>query len=285
MLKAVVWTLGGALSLPSTATATATALSTATAAAMSTATAAETVAETVADGASSAPTLTATRTFVAPLQTGPGADEATVRLIEERLLISAKRLAGFDVVGARDVKAMLDLEQDKQQLGVCDDVSCLAEIAGALDAPQLVTGQLGRVGNTWILTLTRTDRGSMQALARVSRESQGESPEGLLPQLDGQIDELFGVAPEVPVLGIVGGTALGLGVLGVGVGVAGNVVANRLFNTAAEKLRSGAEDAEAVKARAQREGAIANVVAGAGYVAGGVLVAVGGGLLIWELTE
>src|SRR5437764_1237628 len=55
--------------------------------------------------------------------------------------IAAGRLANrsaFDVVAGSDLRALVGLAQEKQSAG-CDSDSCLAEIAGALDAGLVVT--------------------------------------------------------------------------------------------------------------------------------------------------
>lgn len=233
----------------------------------------------------SSSTAQAERVFVASLVAGVGADDGVVRLLDEQILTSARRHPAFEVVGARDVRALLDMEENKQQVGVCDEVTCLAEIAGALDAPQLVTGQLGRLGNTWILTLTRTERSTLTALVRVSRETQGETPEGLLRQIDGQVDELFGVTAGPSPLLVAGGVGVGAGVVGLGVGLYAGYTSFLLFEDAAGKLRADDPDAQDVKATAQRDGPLFNTVAIVGVVAGAVLLLGGGAALIVELTE
>ena len=133
----------------------------------------------------------AVRVFVAPLSTGAGADRAEVALFDERVLNAARNHKAFDVIGGRDVQSALDLEATRQAAGCTDDMSCAIEVAGALDAPQVVSGQLGRVGDTWVLALTRTERATLTVLSRVVRESHGASPEGLLGAIDGAVGELF----------------------------------------------------------------------------------------------
>jgi hypothetical protein len=129
-------------------------------------------------------------------------------------------VAGFDVIAARDVTALVDVAAVRAASGCTDGISCESEIASALDAPQLVTGELGRVGDTWLLSLARTERTTSSVLARVTVDARGDTPEGLLGEIDGAVAELFGAE-------VAGGVDVGfvVGAVGVGVGVGGLVVA------------------------------------------------------------
>ncbi len=138
----------------------------------------------------------ADRVFVGAITPGANADPAIVAVLDEKLLASLRRQRQHEIVGARDVQAMMDVEAARQNSGCESGLSCEAELAGALDAPIIVTGQVGQVGNTWVLSLTRLDRTSMTVLARTTREVSG-SPEGLLGTMDGQVDELFDVGVDV----------------------------------------------------------------------------------------
>jgi hypothetical protein len=162
------------------------------------------------------------RIFFAPL-TGTS-DAQTRSLLLDRLLVSTRRYRAFEAVGATDIGRTLDVEAMRQAME-CDETSCFSDVADALDAPQLVTGQLGRVGATWVLTLSRSERTTMKVLARVSRETQGETPEKLLREVDSIVDELFAdeatvddTLPPLPLLSIVGAGAV---VAGAAVGVLG----------------------------------------------------------------
>jgi len=220
----------------------------------------------------------AEKVFVAALTPGAGADPAEVALVDERLLASLRRLPELEVVGASDVATMLDLEAVKQQAGCSDGVACAAEVAGALDAPMLITGQLGRVGQTWVLSLSRLDQRSLQVVARVTREAKGAGADALFPGLDGQVDELF--ARPADVWGIAGGVGLGVGALGlVGAGVHGAVSWNT-FNTAKADLEEGRGDPATVRDDAQRLGGGLNVASIASGVVGVLGVVVGGSLLV-----
>jgi hypothetical protein len=155
------------------------------------------------------------KVYFTPLAAGPEAVPAVVALLQDKLLFSSRRHAGYALFGASDLQRVLDADAARAAMD-CTADSCLTEIADAIGAPQLITGQLGRIGDTWVITLTRTRREDMTALARVAREAKGTSPEGLLPQIDGMMDDLFGAAMVAPtsaasVLVPIGGSIVGGG--------------------------------------------------------------------------
>lgn len=204
------------------------------------------------------------RVFVAGIAVGAEADPQVAALLDDTLLVEARRHADrFEVLGTKDVQDILAIEAAKQALG-CDSMSCASEIADALDAPQLVTGQIGRVGDRWLLTLTRTDRTTMKVLARTQREAA--TPDGLLAALPGQVDVLFeGTGPLWPLVG--GGAAIG------GLGAAVGVVGGALLGLAwADYL--AAEEHGVVDDRFEELAARGGVLApsGVALIAGGAAV-------------
>lgn len=221
----------------------------------------------------------AEKVFVAPLTPGAGADAGEVALVDERLLASLRRLKKLEIVGARDVETMLDVEAAKQQAGCSDGVACAAEIAGALDAPTIVTGQLGRVGSTWVLSLSRMDQRSLQVVARVTREVQGAGADALFPVLDGQIDELFEHGPDPWAVG--GGVGLGVGAAGLVTAVGFGAGAWWYFSDVEGKLEARSEpDPVAFRENAQGVGAGLNAAAIVSGLVGATAVVVGGSMLV-----
>jgi hypothetical protein len=216
------------------------------------------------------------RVFVAPL-TGPNADPATLRLVEDRILVATRNAArGLDVVGARDVQSLLDAEAAQQALG-CDTTSCANEIADALNAEQLVTGQLGRIGDTWQLSLTRSEHGTLKVLSRTQREARGPTAEGLLPLIEGQVRELFSAPEEtLPVLTVVGGGVAGVAGAAALVGGALYGLSWLAYGEAADQIDSGdVPGAKQTAARGEQLYGTSLVV----MIAGGAGVAVGAAVL------
>lgn len=89
-------------------------------------------------------------------------------------------------------------------------------------------GKIGRLGNTWVLTLTRIERATATARDRAKIQQQGPAVDVLLPRLGEVIDEVFRHGRPVPdadvgisplVTAGVGGLVLGgVGLVGLAAG-------------------------------------------------------------------
>lgn len=80
----------------------------------------------------------------------------------------AARVRGFEILSTDDVRAALDQEANRQLLG-CDDNSCLAELAAALDAALLVSGRVDASSDgTPLVALTLLNTRALVVLNRVS---------------------------------------------------------------------------------------------------------------------
>ena len=122
------------------------------------------------------------------------------------------------VVGSGDLRGVLDVEAVRQATG-CDAAGCDAELADALGAPELVTAQIARVGDTWVFTLARLSRGDLGVRARAQRTADGDDPGLLLRLIPGLVRDIAppeATPPEAPP-----DAALVVGAVGAGVGVVG----------------------------------------------------------------
>jgi TolB-like protein len=79
------------------------------------------------------------------------------------------------VIGRDDIVAMLSLESEKQLVGCGDNTACLAEIGGALGASYLVTGSIGDLGESFLVTLRLLDPKHAEVLHRVSESFTGDA--------------------------------------------------------------------------------------------------------------
>ena len=86
------------------------------------------------------------------------------------MLNELSRIEGMSVISQADVRALLELEANKQGLG-CSEAGCMTEIAGSLGAELMVSPSLSRVGSTYVasLVLIRVER------AKVARRAEGRA--------------------------------------------------------------------------------------------------------------
>lgn len=118
------------------------------------------------------------------------ADALLARNLASIVSVELQSLGIFQIITYEDLQSSLGFERDRQLLG-CDDSDCLAQIAGALGVDRLMTGRLGRIGETFVLnfTIINLSRGA-RAEARVTRSVRGA--DALLAELKSAIGELTG---------------------------------------------------------------------------------------------
>lgn len=78
------------------------------------------------------------------------------------------RLEVFSIISRQEIRAMLSYEAQKQALGCDAGSSCLAEIGGALGVRYLVSGTLGKIGESYAFNLVLTDIDTAKVESRVS---------------------------------------------------------------------------------------------------------------------
>ena len=241
----------------------------------------------------------ASRVYVARLRAAQGVDEAASNALEEAVLVAAKKARpDLTVLGRSDVATLADLQAEQNAAG-CDAESCAAEIADAVGAPQIVTGKLTRLGSTWILSLTRLERGSLSVLARESVEKQGSSAEVLVAEVPGLVARVFdakaeheGHADRDDAKSRVSGGFSGLAVAG-GVGVGAGAVAATAGGALLAWSLSLYDDARKADAAGDQNtvkqkislGEPANFAGWTALGAGAVVAVVGGALLVAGLAE
>jgi hypothetical protein len=99
------------------------------------------------------------------------------------------RLPGTQVISKDDVASMLGLERTQQMLG-CTDARCATEVGGAVGADELVSGRIGKVGDTYVLELKRIDVRGGKVLGSSARLIRGQQ-DALVEATSGMLDELF----------------------------------------------------------------------------------------------
>lgn len=87
-------------------------------------------------------------------------------LLGQRLTQSLAAVPGLRVLSSADLRAMLDVEAQRQAAG-CDEASCLADIAGAVGARFFVAAQASMVGDGLLLAVTLTDTKNVEVVERV----------------------------------------------------------------------------------------------------------------------
>jgi hypothetical protein len=134
--------------------------------------------------ASAAPDAEAVRVLVMDLR-AEGASPQDTRNVTALVAVQLGEDRRLEVVAGEDLRRIADLEADRQALGCEADTSCLAELAGALDAEYVVYGQVGGLGSSLLVTLNLFDVRRGRAAGRASLQVTDAAllPQTLAPRL------------------------------------------------------------------------------------------------------
>lgn len=125
------------------------------------------------------------------------ADRPVAKTIGEMVAVSLSRRSYLDVLTGADVRSIAQMEGDRAALGCEGDSSCLAELAGAMGARLVVHGNVGRLGDLYVVTLNVFNAESARAGARTQLEARDLA--ALAPRVEDAVRELLrdSVSPEV----------------------------------------------------------------------------------------
>lgn len=110
---------------------------------------------------------------------------------------------GIAVTTSKDISAMLSVERQRQLLGCAEgSETCLTELAGALGVTALITGQVGRIGRTFQLSVRVLDARNAATLFVLSKtlkteEEVLEALEAAAPEAAEKLKAAFLVVPAV----------------------------------------------------------------------------------------
>jgi hypothetical protein len=101
-----------------------------------------------------------------------GASPELASTLSQVVAEQAGKTPGFEAISQAEIAALLNVQKQKQLLG-CADESCLAEIGGALGAKLVLNGTLGKLGDSYVLSLQLLDTHKGKIQARESRTING----------------------------------------------------------------------------------------------------------------
>ena len=105
----------------------------------------------------------------------PAAHRELANSLDNTLALRMRETGLVKVTTAADVAAVLGRERQQQLLG-CSETSCMAELAGALDARALVTGELVRIGELFQISVRVIDSANASAIfAALERHADAQS--------------------------------------------------------------------------------------------------------------
>ena len=242
------------------------------------------------------PTL---RLAVYELKSQPG-DERLAELATDAVVVELRKLQRVSVVSMDEVRAMLDLESQKQLLG-CGDDSCVAEIADSLGVDGVIIGSIAHLEAQTVFGLRRIDQRDAKTVGQVTERLTSENGEEVLAAVGPFVQKLFpefplragavrGVSPEIalllnppplpkPVFYVVAGAAAVTGLAAVGAAAVNSVLIGQVTAQQKTALNQPVDGASFVDLRAASDGwATAAVVLAA---SAGVLAVSAGGVALF----
>lgn len=104
-----------------------------------------------------------------------GLSPETAQNLTQVLSAEVRGVEGASVISREDISTMLKFSATKMELG-CTDDGCMAEIGGALGVDRLITGDVGKLGNAFVISLRLLDvrRGSVENRATETYEGDEE---------------------------------------------------------------------------------------------------------------
>lgn len=148
------------------------------------------------------PALVATLFFAAPMKiamsaisVGEGLNDKIAATVTEQVVAEVRRTTQAQVVTQDDIKSTLSLEEQKQMVG-CSNESCMAEVGGALGVDHMITGSIGKVGESWIVVLKLMNVKKVATEAQADRRLRKGSLDDVLDAIPAMVKELFAKVPN-----------------------------------------------------------------------------------------
>lgn len=108
-------------------------------------------------------------------------DPAIAKSLTEAVTAELDARGYFEPLSSAEIATLLGVERQKQLLG-CSDTSCVAELAGALGAPYLMSGSLARLGDVYQLNVQVIDTVRAHPVGRSTKVARNlEALRALLP--------------------------------------------------------------------------------------------------------
>jgi len=230
---------------------------------------------------------------------GEGFTPKQITTIEELLLVALQESGRIKVVGRTDLDTLVGLEKQRQMAGCSDNVTCIAELAGALGVETVAVADVGRLGSQTVVSVKVIDARnasvrlrakrvarSDEQLVRVSEELAGEVVASMtgtpvaLPQRAvapaAEQTSATGGSPRSPAWRVAGYVAGGLGVAALGVGAVAGLRANEAGSTLLSKPAASRAEVQSTWESEKSNASLANGL----FVAGGILFGAGIGLVV-----
>ncbi len=134
-----------------------------------------------------APTGPQKKLVLMPLE-AKGTDKGEVATLTESLCVEAGKLGRYEVLCPSEVRALLEHVSQQRLMG-CETDDCIAQLGNLVAADLILLGSVGKVDETYTVTLRLMDPAGGKVLGRASRGVKQELAR-MLSQLGALMSEL-----------------------------------------------------------------------------------------------
>jgi TolB-like protein len=106
-----------------------------------------------------------------------GVPDATSDAMTQILAAELNSIKGVSVISQDDIKAILNKSSLEAKVGCTDNIECVVEIGSALGLSKLVAGSVGKVKDTWVISLQLIDTKKADVQNRVLESFAGDQDE------------------------------------------------------------------------------------------------------------
>jgi TolB-like protein len=117
--------------------------------------------------------------------------QAVAQQLSDDLVLHLGKNADLVILGENEIKVMMRHEKDKKVLMCEDQQRCLAQLQAAVQADKVITGHLGKLGDTYVATLKLAD--TKKAVVESAESAEADKPEALVVALRAAADRLLGI--------------------------------------------------------------------------------------------
>jgi hypothetical protein len=136
------------------------------------------------------------RIVVMNLKTSPGISDVVSPAVNEFFVSFITNLGTYDVMDGKTVADILT-KNNSADLLACQEMDCLFLLGAGLDAREVLAGELVLANGQYEITLRRVDVKD-EKLIKGFKQTYIGSEFGLVDELDGYLQVLFGAAPLAP---------------------------------------------------------------------------------------
>ncbi|MEW5848006.1 MAG: hypothetical protein AB2A00_04300 [Myxococcota bacterium] len=134
--------------------------------------------------------------LVLPVRTQGEVQPHLADVTAEMIATTLRKAPSLTVMTFAEVEELLTQEQRKMVAG-CTSESCATEIAGALNASEVLRATLGRLGDSYVITITRIAAAEAKAIGSVARQFDATDEEAISALIPDALAELFPQAKEL----------------------------------------------------------------------------------------